>query len=499
MKLLTVFTLVAAIAVPSVLSAKPADTKADEIDGQPMFNVAAIHTVTRNDGGGAYGTHTYPSYKEDGVQYFRTGDIVEVNISLPKEHGATVFQDLVVYDKAKVELLSGYYDIRSTLSSNYSAKSWSTNVSAFNGDPTQLLVFGSADDYTVGAEWLGGSVARMYFRVLPNVETEEGTPITFSFPLFQTAGYANGKLTYTHMGYDAERDAETAYYKADPISIVAKKPSAPAPDEPKLLLKGSSATIYEGDFFIPSDHISEASCSVDQSVNKDTVTISEGTGKFTKHQPTAGTYTFKYKVDSSTGLSTEKSLELKVVPRTYTVQSVETDSKRIKLATGTSSKDMEALIEKMKTEDFDVTVNCNDGSSFVVPGKVVSGKTDTYRIDENENLLEQEFNVNVTLGLPLVSYSTDGERVVTPYSNARFTSNVGTGTVNATVAISVSGDNSGGNTGGNSKPATAGNTGGASGAATSAAATGDATNTSFLALLAILSTGVLLRKKLVKK
>ncbi|MDF9824230.1 hypothetical protein M2475_000588 [Breznakia sp. PF5-3] len=500
-KILAVVVLAAIVAIPSMLAAKPMDTKADEVDGEPTFDIAPIHQVTRNDGGGAYGTHAQQSYVEDGVQYYRNGDIIEVSIMLPKGHGATVFQDVVKYDEEKLTLISPFTDIKATLSKNYLDKRWSTEVSNPNADTSRILVFGSAADFTTGAEYQGGSVARMYFRVNNNVESDAGTAITFEFPEFQTAGYSNGKVVYTHRGYDANNDAATAFYQAEPVTIYAKTPSKTV-NAPTLNLKNSSATIYEGDLFDPASYISNASCEVDKSVSKDTVDISEGTGVYTKHQPAAGTYVYKYSVTSSTGKSTEKQLSLKVTARTYTVASIDVDSKKISLPVGTASSDLEAMINEMKKEDFNVTITCNDGSKFVVPGKVLNGKTDTYRIDENDKLLAQTFNVNFTLALPLVSYGTDGSRIVTPYNgSSSFVSNVGNGRADAKVPVIIGTGNSGGNnTGGNSsgKPSTA-PTAGSSNGSGSAASTGDTTNVTFLAVLAILSAGFIVRSKFKKQ
>lgn len=511
-KIFGIVALVAAIAVPAVSALLPTDTKADRVDGEPMYEIMPIHTVTRNDGGGAYGTHEKASYEENGIQYFRDGDIIEVTISLPAEHGSIAFQDCVNYDKSKVTLLSGYYDIRSTLARNYIDATWSTQVSALNNDPEHILVYGTTADYTQGGEFGGGILAKMYFRVLPGVETAEGTAITFNFSQFQTAGYSNGARVYTHAGYDANRDAETAYFIPAPITVTAKTPGNGGGEEPKsvaptLDISESNVAIFEGDLFDPSAYIKSAACESDATIDASSVVISEGTGTFTKHQPVAGSYVFKYTVTNDAGDTTEKTLTLAVAARTYSVKSIDTASKTIVLDAGTSSAKLEERINALKGEDFDVTIECNDGSTFVVPGKVLSGTTDTYRVDENDNLLAQTFNVNFKLALPMISYDTDGNRVVTPYNgNPSFASNVGTGTADVTVAVSITGDGDNSNQGGNTNKPSADNTDNTAGgtkkpstAAGGGTDTGDTTNVPLLIFTALLAAGAMITLKIKKQ
>lgn len=505
-KIVAVVMLALALVIPGVLSMRSVDTGASEADGNPSYDVAAIHNISRNDGGGAYGTHTYPSYVENGVQYYRSGDIIELDVQLPKEHGSVMFSEAVKFDNTKVELLSGFNDIRASMAPNLSQKGWFSSVDKLNGATNQILIAGGADDYTNDAnEWKGGTIAKMYFRVLPNVDTETGTNITFEFPQFQTISYANGKLVYTHRGYDANNDLATAYYKADPVTIVAKKP-ATVVNPPVLDLKNSAVTIYEGDLFDPTGYISACSDPLDGTITKDSVSITEGTGKFTKHQPVAGTYTFKYSVTSTSGMSTEKTLALTVSPRTYAVASVSVADKKISLPVGTTSKELEAEIDKVKAQDFSVTISCNDGTSFKVPGKVVSGKTDRYLVDEKDKLIAQDFNVTYKVAMPSISYSTDGSRIVNPYNgNPSFVSNVTPAQAEAKVAISISGsngNNNNNNNGGGNANAGSGGKSAASTSPTNGTSTGDTTNMSLMiALVAgslIVLSGYKIKKQLDK-
>ena len=506
-KLFGIVALVAAIAIPAFSALLPANTKADRVDGEPMKEVVPIHTISRNDGGGAYGTHEKASYKEDGVQYFRDGDIIELSIALPKEHGSIAFQDCINYDKSKVTLLSSYYDIRSTLARNYIDATWATQVSALNNNPEHILVYGTTADYTKGGEFDGGIVARMYFRVLPGVETTQGTQITFNFFQFQSAGYANGARIYTHAGYDANRDEETAYYIPTPISITAKTPEKKiTTSDPTLELSERSVSIFEGDVFNPFTYIQSATCETDKSINANSVQISEGSGSFDAHQPIAGNYVFNYTLTNNEGKSTVKTLTLNVVARTYTVKSVDTASKAIVLEVGTPSSKLEERVNHLKNENFDVTVECNDGNTFVVAGKVLSGTSDTYRIDEKDNLLKQTFYVNFKLALPMISFDTQGNRVVTAYNgNPAFASNVDTGTTNAEVAISITGEvqdsNQGGtsNTIGKDTDTSAGGSKESSTTKDTATNTGDTTNVPLLIVIALSAIGVIVTLKVKKQ
>lgn len=492
--------IIGSMAITAFLSVVPDRAKADEMDGTPMYDVEMIHTISRNDGGGMYGTHTYPSYSENGVQYYRTGDIIEVDFSLPEGHGSTAFQDVLEFDNTKVELLSSYREIVAPMAPGYRDKDWDVWVSKYNQQVNQFLLIGSASDYHYGSEWKGGTLGKAYFRVLPGVESDEGTPITFNFLRFQTCSYHNGKLVYTHKGYDPERDAETAYYLAEPMTVVSKKPSEKETEQaPVLELTESKKTIYEGDLFNPQDYIAKASSSEDPTVGKDSVVISEGTGEKGKHQPAAGKYTFKYTVTSSSGLTTEKTFDLEVKKRTYTVESVNVGSKEIKLPKGSTEENLVKILEALKKEDFDVTVVGNDGNKFIVPGIVLKGETESYQVNQDGVLSAQTFNVNFELALPLISYNTKGERVVVPYNgNANFVSNVGDGTTKAKVKVEVLGGD---------KPSTDGNTsttekdnGDVLGSSIEVSGkdveTGDSTNVDLWILFALLSFGVISYKVL---
>lgn len=194
------------------------------VDGTP---IDLVRLISRNDGGGIYGTHKNPSYMEGTTQYYRDGDIIEVDIQFPKNHGAQVFQQVIQFDSSKLELLSSNSDIRASLNANYRSKDWTLTAARFEGDSEKIHIFGSVDDWTnVNTKDLeGGTIAKMYFKVKTGVETEAGTEVKFSFTRFQAAENLNGKMAYTHIGYDANNDAATAYYDAPDQTIVVKKPS----------------------------------------------------------------------------------------------------------------------------------------------------------------------------------------------------------------------------------------------------------------------------------
>lgn len=189
--------------------------------------IDAIRNISRNDGGGMYGTHREKDYVEDGVQYYRDGDIIQVDIVLPKDHGTQAAQQVVKYDSSKLDLLSSNRDIENSLASNLIAKSWTTYVGRLSGDTEKVHIYGSVSNWrdVETKDFEGGSFATVYFRVKNGVESEAGTPIEFDFPQFQLAENIDGKLIYTHLGYDPDHDAETAYYHAPKQTIYAKKPS----------------------------------------------------------------------------------------------------------------------------------------------------------------------------------------------------------------------------------------------------------------------------------
>ncbi|MFV0381159.1 MAG: hypothetical protein ACK5KR_02845 [Breznakia sp.] len=503
-KVFAVTTLVAIMAIPTIVMAMPANTKADNVEknAEPAYSVSVvpIHEISRNDGGGGYGTHTKPSYVEDGVQYYRDGDIIQLDFKLPAGHGSVGVHDTVEYDQDKLTLISPFTDIMASMGKNYTGPAkWISFVNNWNGIANQFFISGTSTDYSVyPADYEGGSFGRAYFRVNAGVESEEGTAITFKFPAFQSIATPDQEeLVYTHEGYDKDRHKETVHVESNPVTVYAKTPTEAA-TAPTLDLTASEATIYEGDLFDPTSYIKAVSSDSDASIGKDSVEISEGTGTFTKHQPTAGKYTFKYTVTDKDGLETVKTLDLTVAARTYTVSSVDVDSKKISLPVGTPSSELEAKIDALKAEDFSVTVACNDGTTFVAPGKVISGKTETYRVDENDNLLEQSFNVNLTLALPMVSYDNNGERVVNPYNgNPAFVSNVGDGQTDVKVAVVIgSGIPGDGGTGGDIEelPSTPVDGDGVG--------TGDTTNVEYLyviAFLSLLAAGFVVRTRVKKQ
>lgn len=185
-----------------------------------------IHTVSRNAGSGKYGTHEHASYVEDGVQYYRDGDIIEVEMSLPTDHGCQSYFDVVKFDETKVMLLSTTADIKKTFGENYEDANWNLLVSNYMSLDNQISHFIQSDitDPTT-LETQGGSVIKMYFKVREGVESEEGTNITFEFPAFQASALIDGAPAYVHEGFDPNNYDTTRLISLDPITITAKKPT----------------------------------------------------------------------------------------------------------------------------------------------------------------------------------------------------------------------------------------------------------------------------------
>lgn len=493
LKVFAAIVLAVVVAIPSILSsASELNAVESTVYADPSYDVAPSHGVERNDGNAGYGSHVYPEYIEDGVKYFRDGDIVQVSIYLPAGHGSAMFQDVVKFDDTKLTLLSSYREIMTTSDSSYYDSNWEIDASSWQQDLTQIIIFGGGQNPGFDFDYTGGCIARIYFRVKNGVETEAGTGITFTFPAFQSVARVNNRFVYNHRGYDADRDAETAYLESPAVTIVAKKPAAAELPGPTLSLKGQTAEIFEGDLFNPTDYITEVSDANDPNVNKSSVVIEDENGKpATKQQLTAGTYTYKYKVTNVKGKTTEKEMTLTVTPRTYTVKSVDSDAKKIELPIGVSDAEFTEKVEALKNEDLDVTIACNDGTLFTAPGKVLDGVIDEYVLDEAGNLTQQEFNIAITVGLPFISYDTEGNRVVTPHDKTRFLSNVGSGTVNVNVPVVIGANPT------ITEPVVPTNpgTGTGNGNNVSKVPTNDTTNAAFFALLMILSAAVVIRLK----
>ena len=197
------------------------------IEATQTEGVDAIRSITRNDGGGAFGTHKNANYSENGVQYYRDGDIVEVKIDLPANTDTQTYQQAIRYDSSKLELLSANYDIQQSIDRHYLMKDWSVYVSRLNNDPNTILIYGGTNNYIIEStkDKQGGTLAKMYFRVKDGGESVDKTPVVFEFPQFQTAKNTENGMIYTHIGYDPLKDKETAYYTAPAQTIYLKKPT----------------------------------------------------------------------------------------------------------------------------------------------------------------------------------------------------------------------------------------------------------------------------------
>ncbi|MFV0381158.1 MAG: hypothetical protein ACK5KR_02840 [Breznakia sp.] len=191
--------------------------------------VAPINTISRNDGGGKYGTHKNPDYKDGDTQYYRDGDIIEVDFSLPVDSGAQTFSQIIKYDSEKLDLLSSDGDISDSMASNYDEKKWMITTTRYDQDKEQIFLFGGSANFMDSStkDFVGGTIGKAYFRVKDDTESVNGTPLTFEFSRFQTAEYDEdyGDIKYSHIGYDPNNDKETAFYSAPSQTVLVKKPN----------------------------------------------------------------------------------------------------------------------------------------------------------------------------------------------------------------------------------------------------------------------------------
>ncbi|MDF9825287.1 hypothetical protein M2475_001743 [Breznakia sp. PF5-3] len=488
--------LVMAVLIPIVGNVTSSITAAQT----PSFDVEPTITITRNDGGGLYyGTHEQEeSYVDNGKQYYRDGDIIQVEVSLPQGHGSSAVFNVVKYDNEKLQLLSTMDHIKYSMASNYMNAGWDPAVGYYEGETNQISTISTGP----ANEFEGGNIAVMYFKVKPGVESTKGTDITFEFPNFNSATRIEGERmpVNNHKGFIAG-DESTYEYHPESITIQAKTPSAPEPAvKPTLELTANTVTVYEGDIVNPKDYIKKASCTSDANVNKDSVVITGGTDETGKHQPVAGNYEFTYKVTNASNETTEKTLKLNVLERTYTVKSVETAGQGLNIPAGTTDAEFEEILEGLLGKEFVVNVEGNDGSKFKVKGTVFGGETDEYEIDGNDVLTTQTFNMKLDLLLPAVVYNENGEReIVSLLGRAGFASLIDDGTAEAVIKIRVG---AGSTTPGNdSTGSNNGSTGHASIAAGNSGAgtdTGDTTNTAGFMTLLALSGLVLVGTKLRK-
>ncbi|MDF9825286.1 hypothetical protein M2475_001744 [Breznakia sp. PF5-3] len=269
-------------------------------------------TITRNNGNGAYGEHTHPSYVEDGVQYYREGDIIELDIALPANHGASELWNVVKYDPTQVAVVSTKLNVQSTLGDNYRAKGYEANTNlAYQG--TQGLIsttivrtfYGNdAPDFDTA----GGTTAKIYFRVLNDVETVEGTEITFEFPIFQAISRTSiTDYEFIHEGFDANRYAETRTVSLESQTIIAKKPTVDFIAEDGFITRSQAQAIGESADLKPYNFVS-ATASDGQEVAVKATTSSLDTIK----AGTLGTYDVTYSYTFE-GTPMSKTVKLTVV------------------------------------------------------------------------------------------------------------------------------------------------------------------------------------------
>lgn len=207
--------------------------KVDHVYGE---QIDLERVVSRNAGSGN-GTHKYPNYMEGNTQYYRDGDIIEVNLKIPANTGVQLISQNIGYDKTKVELLSSERDISRSADSRFRDElGWTMDVVAKTTQANpEIVIFGGSNNYRdlTTKDFEGGSIAKIYFKVLDGIETKTGTPIDFTFYGFQAiearerevAGETKLVLDYVHIGYDPAHDGETAYATSPTQTIIAKKPT----------------------------------------------------------------------------------------------------------------------------------------------------------------------------------------------------------------------------------------------------------------------------------
>lgn len=271
----------------------------------PGDPVDAIRTVSRNDGGGALGTHKNASYVENGVQYYRDGDIIEVKIDLPADTDTQAYQQGIRYDSTKLELLSTNYDIQQSIDKHYLQQDWTAYVSRLHNDQNTILIYGGSNNYTIESskDKKGGTLAKMYFRVKDGGETVDGAPVVFEFPQFQTVKNTENGRIYTHVGYDPARDSETAYYTAPAQTIYLKKPTVSFNAENGFIKQSDAKNLANANELKPYNNVSA------KMTDGSNVDVAVNAPKFTSiKNGELGSYdvTYSYNQSGNTGSSNVK-------------------------------------------------------------------------------------------------------------------------------------------------------------------------------------------------
>lgn len=271
----------------------------------PDDPVDAIRTVSRNDGGGALGTHKNASYVENGVQYYRDVDIIEVKIDLPADTDTQAYQQGIRYDSTKLELLSTNYDIQQSIDKHYLQQDWTGYVSRLHNDPNTILIYGGSNNYTIESskDKKGGTLAKMYFRVKDGGETTTGEAVVFEFPQFQTVKNTDNGRIYTHIGYDPARDSETAYYTAPAQTIYLKKPTVSFNAENGFIKQSDAKNLANANELKPYNNVSA------KMTDGSSVDVAVNAPKFTSiKNGELGSYdvTYSYNQGGNTGSSSVK-------------------------------------------------------------------------------------------------------------------------------------------------------------------------------------------------
>ncbi|MDF9825238.1 hypothetical protein M2475_001696 [Breznakia sp. PF5-3] len=464
----------------------------------------ATHSVTWADGSAGYGVSP-SSYVEDGVTYFQDGSIIEVAVVLPDNHSTISTMNEIRYDSTKLTLVSSYTDVTATMPSSFYKDNFEMLCNGYPIDATTSMIRIQAASRTCTPNYEGGKLCKIYFKINQGVATEEGTTITFTSPYFDAI---DANFDYLTLGFDPA-DKLSMFCECDPFSIVVKKPKANE-TSPSISLETATKTIYEGDVFDPSSLISSVKDSQGNTVGKENVTISGGDGVFTKHQPEAGTYTYTYSITDDYGKTTTATATVTVTERTYTITKVDKTGKEFTFDAGTSEDDMKKELQDAVNDAFKVTVSCNDGSTFMVEGVALNGNTEKYKVDSDGKLIgDQTFGVNYELVMPIISYDSDGNRVITKYngSDVNEWNKLSATKENYIVKglIKINGSNNSGNNGNNSGNGNDGSKDSVISAASTAGAgdgstgvgTADTTNTiawMFTALMSMVAMGFGVKK-----
>ena len=171
-------------------------------------------------------------FSENGITYYNGGSIIELIVSLPSNSYAIGVSNIVNYDQNQLELITSFNEIRNTLAATFINTNWSSYVSKYNGENSQIMIVTSANNYLYNIDVSGGVIARLRFRVKEQAATSKGVNINIQFQYNIAGVMADGTRTYIHAGYNPANDNATYMVNAPTIILPAHKTPEPTPSIP---------------------------------------------------------------------------------------------------------------------------------------------------------------------------------------------------------------------------------------------------------------------------